>query len=76
MTPRVRRTTTKSLEKRDGAYKYGPVHRKWRHTEHEHFGTFQDFIKAWNSSSDTAPLQQSGIRFQVLAPKSLNDFKP
>ena len=66
----------KSLEKRYDGYKYGPIHIKWRHTEHEHFGRFQNFIKTLNSSSDTAPLQQSGSTFQILALYSLNDFKP
>ena len=50
--PRVRQQS-RSLEKREDAYKYGPVHIKWRHTEHEHFGPFQDLIKTLNSSSDT-----------------------
>ena len=67
---RIRSSTynNMSLEKRYDGYKYGPVHIKWRHTEHEHFGPFQDLIKTSNSSSDTAPLQQSGSTFQILAP--------
>ena len=57
-----------SLEKHYDAYKYGPVHLKWRHTEHGHFGPFQDLIKTLNSFSDTSPLQHSGGRFQILDP--------
>ena len=76
--PGILHTTTKALESSivfTGiaqfmyiALNYGLIHIKWRHTEQEHFGPFQDVIKSLNSPREIAPLQDSGRRLQILTP--------
>ena len=50
------------------AYRYSQIHARWKHTEKEHFGRFQDLIKILISLRKVAPLQDAGGRFQILVP--------